>query len=139
IENFGERYGRWLAQASIGHDERPVVTYQEPKSISRETTFERDLHARRDREALSKILLGLCDRLGGDLVRKGYVAKSVGVKIRFDDFRTVTRDTTLDHPTDDAEAIRHAARHCLKRVQFDRRLRLLGVKIGSLVRASEVA
>ncbi len=61
------------------------------------------------------------------------------MKIRFDDFRTVTRDTTLEQPTDNVEAIRRAARHCLKRVPFDRRLRLLGVKIGSLMRASEVA
>lgn len=138
IENFGERYGRWLARVAIGQDERPVVTYQEPKSISRETTFERDLDARRDRDELSRILVSLCDRLGGDLARKGYVAKSIGIKIRYSDFRIVTRDSTLEVPTGDVQAILQAARTCLKRVPFEKRLRLLGVKVGSLMRASDV-
>ena len=59
IEHFGERYGRWLADVAQGHDERPVVTEREPKSVSRETTFERDLDPGRDREALSRTL-SLC-------------------------------------------------------------------------------
>jgi DNA polymerase-4 len=138
MENFGERYGRWLAQVARGQDERPVVTYSEPKSISRETTFERDLDTRRDRDELSRILISLCDRLGGDLARKGYVAKGIGIKIRYSDFRIVTRDSTLEAPVDDAQSILDAARTCLKRVSFDRRLRLLGVKASSLLRASEV-
>ena len=138
IENFGERYGRWLAQVARGQDERPVVTYSEPKSISRETTFERDLDTRRDRDELSRILISLCERLGGDLARKGYVAKGIGIKIRYSDFRIVTRDSTLEAPVDDAQSILDAARTCLKRVSFDRRLRLLGVKASSLLRASEV-
>jgi DNA polymerase-4 len=137
MENFGERYGRWLAQVARGQDERPVVTYSEPKSISRETTFERDLDTRRDRDELSRILISLCDRLGGDLARKGYVAKGIGIKIRYSDFRIVTRDSTLEAPVDDAQSILDAARTCLKRVSFDRRLRLLGVKASSLLRASE--
>jgi len=138
MENFGERYGRWLAQVARGQDERPVVTYSEPKSISRETTFERDLDTRRDRDELSRILISLCNRLGGDLARKGYVAKGIGIKIRYSDFRIVTRDSTLEAPVDDAQSILDAARTCLKRVSFDRRLRLLGVKASSLLRASEV-
>jgi DNA polymerase IV len=138
MENFGERYGRWLAQVARGQDERPVVTYSEPKSISRETTFERDLDTRRDRDELSRILISLCERLGGDLARKGYVAKGIGIKIRYSDFRIVTRDSTLEAPVDDAQSILDAARTCLKRVSFDRRLRLLGVKASSLLRASEV-
>jgi DNA polymerase-4 len=138
IENFGQRYGSWLAQVAQGHDERPVVTYSEPKSISRETTFERDLDTRRDRDELSRILVALCDRLGADLGRKGYVAKSIGIKIRYSDFRIVTRDSTLETPVDDAQSILEAARSCLKRVSFDRRLRLLGIKASALMRASEV-
>jgi DNA polymerase-4 len=136
-EHFGERYARWLAEAAQGRDERPLVTEREPKSISRETTFERDLDPRRDRDTLSRILLGLCERLGNDLTRKGYAGKSVGVKLRYADFRTVTRDTTLDHPTDLAQIIRAAARECLKRAPLDRKLRLLGVRIGSLVPADQ--
>jgi DNA polymerase-4 len=136
-QHFGERYGRWLAEAAHGRDERPVVTESEPKSVSRETTFERDLHPRRDREALSNILTALCDSLSSDLRRKGYAGRTIGVKLRYDDFRTVTRDTTLEHPTGDAQAIRSAARTCLKRVALDCKLRLLGVRAGSLVRAGQ--
>ncbi|MGH8631359.1 MAG: DNA polymerase IV [Burkholderiales bacterium] len=139
IEYFGDSHGRWLADAARGRDERPVVTEQEPKSISRETTFERDLDPRRDRDALSRILLGLCERLGDDLSRKGYAGRNIGVKLRYSDFRIVTRDTTLDHPTDQAQAIRSAARECLKRAPLDRKLRLLGVRVGALVPAGEEA
>jgi DNA polymerase IV len=132
IERFGPHFGRWLAEVAQGHDDRQVVTYREPKSISRETTFERDLHAVSDREALSAILLDLCERLSGDLVRKGYVAKTIGIKLRFSDFRIVTRDLTLQSPIADAQAIRAAARVCLKRVEFERKLRLLGVRASAL-------
>jgi DNA polymerase-4 len=114
-----------------------VVTEREPKSVSRETTFERDLHARRDREALSRILTVLCDSLSSDLRRKGYAGRTIGVKLRYDDFKTVTRDATLDLPTDDPRTIRSAARTCLKRVTLDRKLRLLGVRAGALVRAGQ--
>jgi DNA polymerase-4 len=138
IGNFGQRYGSWLAQVAQGQDERPVVTYSEPKSISRETTFERDLDTLRDRDELSRILIALCERLGADLARKGYVARNIGIKIRYSDFRIVTRDSTLDAPVDDAQSILAATRACLKRVSFERRLRLLGVRAGSLIRASEV-
>ena len=63
--------------------------------MSRETTFERDLHARRDRAELSAIFTQLCEQVAADLQRKGYVGRTVGIKLRFDDFRTVTRDLTL--------------------------------------------
>jgi DNA polymerase-4 len=135
IEHFGERYGRWLADVAQGHDERPVVTEREPKSVSRETTFEGDLDPGRDRDALSRTLLALCERIAGDLGRKGYAGKTIGVKLRYADFRTVTRDTTLEYPTRDPQTIRRAARVALKRVALDRKLRLLGVGVGSLVRA----
>ena len=135
IERFGNRYGHWLWDAAHGRDERPVVTERAPKSMSRETTFERDLHPRHDRETLSQVLLELCQRMSGDLVRQGYLGKTVGIKLRYADFHTLTRDITLEAPTADAETIRGAARVCLTRVPLDRRLRLLGVRVSSLVRA----
>ena len=49
VQWFGRAYGNWLHGVSWGRDERPVVTHSEPVSMSRETTFERDLHAVRDR------------------------------------------------------------------------------------------
>lgn len=131
-EAFSERYARWLLEVAHGRDERPLVIESTPKSVSRETTFERDLHVRRDREALGRVLDHLCERLQGDLQRKGLMGRSIGVKVRFDDFRTVTRDHTLRAPVADAAAIRHAAGLCLKRIPMERRLRLLGVRVGSL-------
>ena len=132
IRQFGEHTGAWLSDAAQGRDERPVVTYSEPKSISRETTFERDLHARRDRDALSAIFTELCEGVSSDLRRKGYVARTIGLKLRFDNFKTVTRDQTIDVATHDAQAIRQAAGECLKRVPLERRIRLLGVRAGAL-------
>jgi len=129
---FGRNYGTWLHQVSHGFDERPVVTYSEPKSISRETTFERDLHATQDRDVLSEIFTNLCKSLASDLERKGYLCRTVSIKLRFDDFRTVTRDITLERPTADALPIRRAAGECLKRIALDRKLRLLGVKASAL-------
>ena len=139
VRHFGASYGQWLHRAARGQDERPVVTYSEPKSISRETTFERDLHAVRDRAALSQIFTELCTRVADDLRRKRYAGKTIGIKLRFDDFRTVTRDTTLAAPTADAAAIRRAAGQCLKRIELSRRIRLLGVRVGALVPADGAA
>lgn len=134
VERFGRSYGAWLDDASHGRDERPVVTYSEPVSMSRETTFDRDLHAVRDRAALSAIFTDLANRVADDLQRKRFVGRTIGIKLRFEDFKTVTRDLTLPEPTADARAIRHAAGLCLKRVDLSRRLRLLGVRVGSLSR-----
>jgi DNA polymerase-4 len=130
--HFGRGYGEWLHHAAHGVDDRPVVTYSEPKSISRETTFERDLHARLDKEKLSEIFTTLCQRVAQDLVRKAYLGKTIGIKLRYDDFRTLTRDVTLTEATDDPVVIRRAAGECLKRVPLERRLRLLGVRVGGL-------
>jgi DNA polymerase-4 len=133
-EQFGPNYGAWLHAAAHGRDERPVVTFSEPKSISRETTFERDLDARADRVELGAIFTRLCEQLAADLQRKGYVAKTIGVKLRYDDFRIMTRELTLDAYTSDARAIRRTAGQCVKRAMLDRRLRLLGVRAGGLSR-----
>lgn len=141
VEHFGRSYGAWMHTVAHGLDERPVVTESEPKSISRETTFENDLHAVRDKAQLTKIFTDLCVRVAGDLRRKGYAGKTIGLKIRYDNFKTVTRDLTLETPTQDANTIRRAAGECLKRVPLDRRIRLLGVRVGALSKpgaASEV-
>jgi DNA polymerase-4 len=130
--HFGLHTAQWLVDVAHGIDERPVVTQSDPKSISRETTFERDLHVRHDRQLLSQIFRELCEQLEHDLARKGVRGATVGVKLRFDDFRIVTRDLTLEHAVGDAEAIHQAARLCLKRVSWDRRLRLLGVRVSKL-------
>ena len=139
ISQFGKSYGSWLHEAAHGRDQRPVVTYSEPVSISRETTFERDLHAVHDRAELSAIFSRLCEQLAGDLARKGYLGRTVGIKLRFEGFVTVTRDLTLDAPISDFAALRQAAGSCLKRVDLSKRLRLIGVRVGSLSRPGEAA
>ena len=77
----------------------------------------------------------LAEAVAHDLQRKGYAGRTIGIKLRFDDFKTVTRDVTLAHPVDDVQAIRQAAGQCLKRVDLVRRIRLLGVRAGTLVRS----
>ena len=137
VEHFGKSYGAWLHAASHGRDDREVVTWSEPKSISRETTFERDLHAVHDRVLLGGIMDELCESLSRDLARKHYAGKTVGIKLRFEGFVTVTRDHTLKAPIARASDIRQAVGLCLKRVKFDKRLRLMGVRVGNLVHASD--
>ena len=132
VEHFGRSYARWLIDAAHGRDDRPLSTSSEPVSMSRETTFERDLSATADRAELGAILDELVRELALDLQKKGYQGKTVGIKLRFDDFKTVTRDLTLVEATAEAETIRHAAGQCLKRVDFSRRLRLMGVRMASL-------
>ena len=84
---------------------------------------------------LGAIFTQLATQVAGDLQRKGYVGRTIGIKLRFEDFKTVTRDLSIELPTSDAATIRLAAGLCLKRVDLARRIRLLGVRVGNLQRA----
>jgi DNA polymerase-4 len=139
VGKFGENSGHWLHRVAHGLDERPVVTESEPKSISRESTFERDLHAQFDKAELSEIFTSLCLRVADDLKRKGYASKTIGIKLRYSDFHAVTRDVTLPTGISDGMAIRKAAGECLKRVPLTQRIRLLGVRAGGLLPLREIA
>ncbi len=139
IAHFGKSHGAWLYEAAWGRDERPVQTESEPVSMSRETTFERDLQLHSDREELGRIFTDLCERLAQDLDRKGYAGKTVGIKLRYDNFQIVTRDRTLDHAVLDAKALRNQAGVLLKRVDLSRPIRLLGVKVSQLVSQEQAA
>jgi DNA polymerase-4 len=114
-----------------------VETDSEPVSISRETTFERDLHAVQDKATLGEVFTRLCSQVAEDLRRKGYVGRTVGIKLRYDNFQSVTRDVSVDEYTADPQRVRALAGQCLKRVDLERRIRLLGVRVGSLLRASD--
>ncbi|UCV30261.1 DNA polymerase IV [Ferribacterium limneticum] len=138
VNAFGRTTGTWLHRVAHGLDERPVVMESEPKSISRESTFDRDLHARQDRAALSEIFTSLCMRVADDLKRKGYASRTIGIKLRYSDFHAVTRDVTLPVGVSDGEQIRKAAGECLKRVPLTQRIRLLGVRASGLVSLDEV-
>jgi DNA polymerase-4 len=130
--HFGLTYAQWLLDAARGMDDSPVTTHSEPKSISRETTFEKDLHPRHDRDSLSELFTDLCAKVANELKRKGYRGRTIGIKLRYDDFQTVTRDSSLPAPTDDSLVIRRAAGECLRRVPLIKKLRLLGVRVSAL-------
>ena len=136
VTHFGRATGAWMHASAHGRDDRPVVTESEPVSMSRETTFDRDLHAVHDRAELGAVFTRLCEQVAADLQRKGYVGKTIGIKLRYDDFKAATRDHTLTTATADAKAIRRAAGQCLKRAPLDKRLRLLGVRVGSLAKVN---
>jgi DNA polymerase-4 len=92
---------------------------------------------KRDRDELSTIFVELCNGVGADLARKGYAGRTIGVKLRYDNFATVTRDRTEPLATDDAGVIRRVAADCVRRAPLARDLRLLGVRVSGLVRAGE--
>lgn len=138
-DNFGKATGAWMHEVAWGRDYRPVETHSEPVSMSRETTFERDLHAVRDRAALGVMFTALCEKVAEDLQRKGYLAKTIGIKLRYDDFKIATRDQTMDVYVADGKTIRNVAGQCLKRVALDRRLRLLGVRASTLIKSADHA
>ena len=138
-QHFGPNHGAWMYDCAWGRDDREVVTESEPVSMSRETTFERDLHAVHDRAELRALFTDLCERLAADLQRHGYVGKTIGIKLRYDNFQRSTREQTLEIYTSDAAVIRRAAGQCLKRAPLERRLRLLGVRAAGLMRAESLA
>jgi len=93
---FG-RGGEHLWALAHGHDERPVVPESQASSLSHETTFEHDVAAP---EVLRARLLELTEQVGARLRRQGYRARTVFVKVRFSDFRTLSRARTLPEATD---------------------------------------
>ena len=137
MQQFGKSYGHWLHASAWGRDDSPVVTHSEPVSVSRETTFARDLHAVHDKAELGEIFTRLSQQVAADLQRKGYVARTFGIKLRYTDFRIATRDQTVDHYTADAAEIRRHAGQCLKRVDLTRHFRLLGVRASNLLPLAE--
>ncbi len=136
MSQFGRTMGAWLHQVAHGIDERELVIEREVKSVSRETTFDRDLHAKQDKAELSAKFTAICQRVSDDLKRKGIQAKTIGMKLRYADFHIVTRDLTLPAPIDDAVEIRKAAGECLKRFPLEQKIRLIGVRASGLVLSS---
>ena len=130
IEEFGNSYGNYLFNASRGIDESQVVTHWEPKSSSRETTFQKDID---NWQEIARNLAELSREVSKDLNKSGYKGKTITVKIRYSDFKTVTRARTLGDPTDSVEEIRRAAFECLGRVDLkNKKVRLIGVRAGNL-------
>lgn len=134
IEEFGQSYGSYLYEASRGIDESLLVTRWEPKSISRETTFQRDVD---NWQVIAKTLAELTKEVVINMKEEGYQGRTVSVKIRFNDFKTYTRAKTLSRHTDSEEEIRKAAFDCLGRLELKKKVRLIGVKVSHLEKVRE--
>jgi len=132
-EEFGQSYGTYLYEASRGIDESPLVTDWEPRSISRETTFQRDVD---NWQMIAKTLAELTKEVVASIKEEGYQGRTVTVKIRFNDFKTYTRAKTLSGHTDSEEEIRRAAFECLGRLELKKKVRLIGVRISNLEKFS---
>jgi DNA polymerase-4 len=126
IGHFGKSYGRYLHEASRGIDESPLLTHWEPKSASRETTFQTDSDKW---QTLATTIAELTREVVDDIRQRGYRCRTVTVKMRFNDFRTLTRAKTLVGFSDSLEEIRRAAFDCLKRFEIKKKVRLVGVRL----------
>ncbi|HUL22341.1 MAG TPA: DNA polymerase IV [Thermodesulfobacteriota bacterium] len=133
-EEFGQSYGSYLYEASRGMDESPLVTHWEPKSISRETTFQRDVE---NWQVIAKTLVDLIKEVIHNMKEEGYQGRTITLKIRFSDFKTYTRARTLSQHGDSEEEIRKAAFDCLGRIELKKKVRLVGVRVGDLKKIKE--
>ena len=126
---MGAAAGRQLAALAAGVDDRPVVPDAESKSISVEETYQTDLRGRAEADAE---LFAHCDRLGSRLRRAGVAGRTVGIKVRYADFTTITRSVTLAGPTDVARDLWRAVAGLAEKVDWSMPVRLLGVGASSL-------
>jgi len=133
-ELFGSAYGHYLYEASRGIHESPIITSWEPKSMSREETYEVDTN---DWQKIARTLASLLKEVLASMKEEGYRAKTVTVKIRFEDFKTLTRAKTLPEETDDLDTLRRAAFECFSRIEIKKRVRLVGVRVSSLQKILE--
>jgi len=126
---FGEN-GRDLSRHAKGIDDRPIETERETKSISQENTFSRDV---RDDKLLQKTLREMSAEVAKQLRKNNLAGKTIKLKIRWPDFTTLTRQTTLNNPTDQEEEIADAVLELLKVVRKpNQAVRLIGVGISGL-------
>jgi len=126
---FGEN-GRDLARHAKGIDDRPIETERETKSISQENTFSRDV---RDDKLLQKTLQEMSAEVAKQLRKNNLAGKTIKLKIRWPDFTTLTRQTTLNNPTDQEDTIAEAVLALLKIVRKpNQAVRLIGVGVSGL-------
>jgi DNA polymerase-4 len=130
-ERFGQ-LGAAMSRQSRGIDSRPVVTEHEIKSVSQERTFARDIS---DPKALQQQVQRLSQKVAQRLKRKEMAAATIGIKLRYADFTTLSRQMTLAVPTDDEDVIFQSAQRLLDRAwQEGRPVRLLGIAARRLSR-----
>ncbi len=136
VRHFGFSYGHYLHEAARGIDESPLITHWEPKSFSRETTFQRDVG---DWQTIARTIAELTRDVVSDLTRRGYGSRTVSLKIRYANFRTVTRACSAPEALRKEDEIRRMIFSCLKRVELaGRKIRLVGVRLGNLEKIPKV-
>jgi DNA polymerase IV len=133
---LGGRMAAELQRRARFEDDSPVTQERKVISESRETTFPTDIS---ELGALESVLGDLVARLCGALVDQGRCGRTVGIKIRLDDFSTHTRARTLDQPVARAEEVGPVARDLLMRFGVPRPVRLLGVRVAGLQNGAQEA
>lgn len=133
IRLFGS-WGNQIYCLARGIDDRPVESIREAKSIGRETTFAYDLA---DRETLETILLELACDVGQSLRREQLKGKTITLKIRYEDFRTLSRSHTLSQATHLEDVIYTEARQLLSEISLQQPLRLIGITVSNLMNQEE--
>ena len=129
VQWFGQRLGPHLAALARFEDDRTIETVRIAKSESRETTFDHDLNGLPQLEPVLERLTGaLCETLARE-ERRG---RTIGIKVRFDDFSTVTRARSLDTAVNDTKTVATVALELLRRLDPRRPVRLLGVRVAGL-------
>jgi DNA polymerase-4 len=127
-ERFGERMGGWLRARASFHDSSPVEASRVAKSRSSETTFDTDVDDLAAlQETVRKLALDVCEGLQG----KGTRGRTIGIKVRYDDWTNITRARTVDGFTNDTEVITAVALDLLRENPPARPVRLLGVRVAS--------
>ena len=129
FESILGKYGRRLKDLSEGRDPSPVETTRQVKSISEETTFQVD---QTDPALLHAVLAHLSQDVGFRLRREGLSAKTIGIKVRFSDFSTLTRELTVDVPVSSDREIFACGKRLLDRLRMTLPVRLLGVSASGL-------
>jgi DNA polymerase-4 len=127
VGRFGDSHGRGLYDRAHFRDDSPVAR-REAKSRSVETTFDRDIV---DLTRLEQVLDQQAEQLAQGLADRGIAGRTIGIKVRLDDWTTVTRVHTVEAPTNDAAAIAATARNLLRAYAPPRPVRLLGVRVAS--------
>ena len=127
-ERFGARLGPYLAHRARFEDDAPVTSVRIAVSESRETTFDRDIAAL---EEMEDVLEHLTGRLCEALVKQDRRGRTIGIKVRLDDFSTHTRARTLPQAVNRASDVGAVARELLREFAPSRPVRLLGVRVAS--------
>lgn len=128
-EWFGRRLGPWLGRLARFEDDRGIETVRLAKSESRETTFDEDL---RGLGELELQLRRLTEQLCVTLERQDQRGRTIGIKVRYDDFSTVTRARSVAAPVNELEAVWPVAVDLLRRLDPPRPVRLIGVRVAGL-------